>query len=113
MKGGTAISNEINAPRIVSSVDITLDWKRYIRFDWNGKAIGVILEYTEFGGFETFWLDESDEQIDEPSWAPLPADLYCQVIEWERSQEPNNSRSEWFPSADKCGQSPEAEKSLG
>jgi|GEM_PF-3472251 len=113
MKGGTAISNEINAPRIVSSTDITLDWKRDIRFEWNGKAVGVILEFTEFGGFETFWFDESDNEIDEPSWAPLSIELYHSTTEWECSQGPFNSRSNLWPLANKCGQSSVAEKSLG
>lgn len=79
----TAISNETNAARIVSSEDITLDWKRDIRFEWNGKASRVILEFTEYDGFQTFWLDERNNEIEEPSRAPLSTELYRLALEWE------------------------------
>lgn len=110
MKGETTINNQTNAPRIVSSINITLEWKRDLRFEWNGKAIGVILEFTEFGGFQTFWFDESNKEIEEPSWAPFSIELYRLAIEWECSQGPFNSRSNWCPQADKSGQTCEAEK---
>lgn len=79
------------SPEIVikSSKDVTTTWSRDIQLGYYGHAYGVILEWDEWDGFNTYWSDQDKRQcdcpqgIESPDLAPSNEDLYQLVIDWE------------------------------